>query len=156
MVIAACAALKSIGAIYTLSGSTGDRTATCTTSGATSARSIWTFQSAGGVVYDLACANTTYQSGVEWIDAAHKPPATNIWIRATADTGSVPNDGSDALNTWLVLVGPGQSNKSWKWFRSFADPGTYQGSVKVELSTDSSGTNIIATGWYGGTATANG
>ena len=145
--------------IYTLSGTTGSPImADCTTTATTSATAQWQFQFGGAVVRSVACSNTNYQTNIEWVDLGHRNVTPDIWIRATQNAGSsVPNAGGPALNTWWKLHGSSGASRTWGWFRGGFDttPGTYTGSIKIELSRNSSGTDIVATGFYGGTATVN-
>jgi len=73
---------------------------------------------------------------------------TTLWCRATNNTGSNPTGGS-GLGTWLTLV-PGGSDRLWSWTRTTI--GTTSGSIKVDIATDSGGSNIVATGYYAGSA----
>lgn len=67
------------------------------------------------------------------------------WARATLNAGDAPTLGS-GLGTWLSLV-KGGSQRFWGW-RHTSIPGSTDGSIKLEISTDSSGTVIVATGYY--------
>ena len=105
----------------------------------------WVFNS-DGTVDEEDGVLTQFQPGTEWSSKQPSPPAT-LYIRATPDTGSVPTvAASAAVNTWLAL----STNRAWIWEQDV--PGTYQGSVKVEIAWDAAGSNIAATGYYKGRA----
>lgn len=74
-------------------------------------------------------------------------PIADLWVRSSANAGSRPTSGS-ALDTWLQVVGG--LLRAFYWDEGF---GSYTGSEKFELATDSGGVTIVATGYYGGTAT---
>lgn len=145
--------------IFTLSGTSGaPNSSTCTTTATSSATAVWSFRTGGGIVYDVACANTTWMVGVEWMDAAHKPPTDDLWIRADNDSGSNPNAGGPALGVWHRISGTGQANREWGYFQGGFDPPypkTYTGVIRVRIATDSGGVNVVAEGFYEGIATVN-
>ena len=152
------------GGKYTLSGTTGAGANMSTESetGANSATGNWEFQTHHVAELNLVrkthliAAAEPFRSGIEYANRAKLAVDEDLWIKATADTGSAPNNGGDAVGSWLAINGTGSSTRNWGWFRSFADPGTTTGTIKVELSTDASGVTIVATGYYGGTATTTG
>lgn len=82
---------------------------------------------------------------------SNNPPNGNYWARVSINTGATAQDRpdptfSDDLNVWLPFDGS-VGNILVKWsveFQQFAS-----GSVKVELSDQSDGSNILATGYYG-------
>jgi hypothetical protein len=106
----------------------------------------WRFETDGEV---FRVTGPQFQAGIEWTDL-QPTPGKDYWIRATANSGSVPNAGSDSLGVWHKVAGSGSGNRTWQWQRTTV--GIYQGSVKVEIATDSGGTDIVATGYYGGIA----
>jgi hypothetical protein len=97
----------------------------------------WEFTTSGGVLGDGA----PFNSGTEWIDVA---PQLEYWIRAQTNSGSPPSSGT--VNSWLKLAGSGSATRSWTWS---ANNVTLAGSIQVDIATDSAGTNIVATGYYG-------
>jgi len=66
------------------------------------------------------------------------------YIRATLDSGDAPTSG-DLLGVWLSLA-PGGANRVWTWLR--VNLGNHTGVLKIEIATDSAGTDIVATGYY--------
>jgi hypothetical protein len=115
----------------------------------------WKFNSTG----DLT--KYTYPTGAhdkpEWYgylaDTTHTTPVpVTYYVRATWDdkggldeapTGS----GSDSLGVWLSMG----ASRYWYWTAATGF-NISRGQVKVEIATDSGGTNIIATGYYRGNA----
>lgn len=80
--------------------------------------------------------------GDEWVDT--KPPALDYWIRFTHLSGTAATSG-DTYNTWHQLAG-GTHTLSLSWTYT---TGNISGVAKVEIATDSAGSNIVATGYYG-------
>lgn len=64
------------------------------------------------------------------------------YIRVTYESGTTPDFGT--LDTWLSSA----SNVIFGW--SHNGPIVREGVVKVEIATDSGGSNIVATGYYKG------
>jgi len=106
----------------------------------------WSFQSNG----DLVKISGNAYNEPEWYgqpgETTHSTPDQTYYIRATNHADSDPDSGP-ALNTWHSLA----STRSWLWQ---AGPGFdfSRGTLKIEIATDSGGTNIIATGYYRGNA----
>lgn len=111
-----------------------------------SAQAGWQWR-ADGTQYKLQAnaGDAQYGAGTNWID---QTPTITYYIRMTQQSFS--GDGSivDALETtWTALT----SNRSFE----IDDPqgtGPTEIVVKVEIATDSGGSNIIATGYYSATA----
>lgn len=78
--------------------------------------------------------------------------SNTYYVRATLGSGDPPTSGS-GLDTWLSLVSEG-ANRSWIWTQS-STPGTQEGTIKLEISDDAGGSNIVATGFYKARATVN-
>jgi hypothetical protein len=107
----------------------------------------WRFQSSGDLArYDFGIYNKP-----EWYgrvgSTTHQTPPTTYYLRATLDSGDSPSLGT--LNTWQAL----SSSRTYAWE---AGPGfdVAIGTIKVEIATDSGGTNIVATGYYRGSASS--
>jgi len=102
----------------------------------------WKFRN-DGTVAEFNGGNSTFRGGVEW--CSNNPPNGVWYIRATSVQGyNVPNEpNNDPLNTWLGL----NSNRQWIWRANQNDQ--IQGNLKIEIASDSAGTNIVATGYYG-------
>jgi len=82
--------------------------------------------------------------------------AGDYWIRATNEGDGVSNTeldptsvGSSALDSWLDAT---SGNRFWGWKHD--GPIVKGGTIKVELSTDASGTPVVATGYYRGLVSA--
>ena len=81
-------------------------------------------------------------------------PSQTYYIRASNDNGnltypttlSTSGSGSDTLNTWLAL----SSNRQFRY--RVAGPRSnvaqLEGIMKIEIASDSAGSNIEATGYY--------
>lgn len=108
----------------------------------------WIFSSSG----NLTRYSGTAYNAPEWFGRAnetvHSTPDQTYYIRATTDIGDLPDSGT-SLNVWFSLA----STRSWWWT---AGPGfdISTGTLKIEIARDSGGTDIVATGYYGGTATS--
>ena len=106
----------------------------------------WRFNSDGSIQRNLNGGYSAWNpTPDEW--SARQPITAigdNYWIRATLDAGSTPTAGT--LNTWQQL----STNREWYISRPVVGVSTF--TVKIEIATDSGGTNIIATGYYRGTA----
>lgn len=127
----------------TLSGTTGTPNTTLTVKlSPTDATAGWDFNSDGTVDNEATAGISQFNGGVEWIDLS---PTGSYWIRATLNAGNAPDSGT--LGTWLALT----ISRSWRW--TITGTGTTSGSVKIEIATDSGGSTIVATGYYGATAT---
>ena len=138
----------------TLSGTSGaPNVSTDTEDTPTNAVAGWRFYANGDVRRVVNSTYTLFNSGTEW---SNVDPANNYWLRATLDSGNAPNSGTGGTGTWQVLAGPGESTLiSYEWLEDsdpFAEANT-AGTLKIEIATDSGGSNIVATGYYRGTAT---
>ena len=74
-------------------------------------------------------------------------PSISYWMRFTHNAGDTANVGQSS-GSWISMV----SNIGQGWLETQDGFATYSGSSKVEIATDSGGSNIVATGYYGGTA----
>lgn len=133
-----------------LSGTTGSPNTDADFEAPGTARAGWQFLATG----DCVKYSGTAHNKPEWYGnpsrTTHSTPDATYYIRATDDGSGddVPPDSGPALNTWWSLA----SSRTWYWE---AGPGFDEsdGQIKVEIATDSGGTNIIATGYYRGEAT---
>lgn len=81
-------------------------------------------------------------------------PSQTYYIRASNDNGNLSfpmtlsTSGSDSasINTWVALTGSPQFRYRVNGPRSTV--GTLEGIMKIEIASDSSGSNIVATGYY--------
>lgn len=93
-------------------------------------------------------SDTQFRAGVEWVNVSD--PKKDYWIKATqtgvTGAGDAPNVG-DSLDTWLRLDG---FFRSWGWEVSGPGFEFRYGAVRIDIATDSGGTEIVATGYYGG------
>ena len=144
------------GETITLHGSTGSPiTLTDNALSPADAQAVWLFQNDGEVWrMRFVQSDSQYQAGVSWTDW-QPTPGQDYWIKATqsgvTSPGDVPDTG-DTLNTWHKVAGSGAGHRSWGWTETGL--GTTSGTVRVDISTDSSGTPIVATGYYKGVALA--
>lgn len=86
-----------------------------------------------------------YQSYQTW-----RSPSTGwgvVYVRLTADSGDAMTSSSNAIDgtTWHALT-EDVDNIHWQLNRT--SNGTSSGVTKVEIATDSGGTDIVATGYY--------
>lgn len=127
----------------TLSGTTGaPNVSTVSKVSPTDANAGFIFNSDGTIDTYNFSGLVQFAAGVQWID---QTPSGSYWIRATANAGNGADTGT--YNTWLALT----TNRSWLW--TITGIGTTGGSVKIEIATDAAGATIVATGYYGGSAT---
>jgi hypothetical protein len=84
----------------------------------------------------------------EWGTPESTTVGDNYWVRATKSSGIDPTGTNSGFGTWLQL----SSTRTWSHLRTLigSDGPT---KIKLELATDSGGSNIVATGWYQFTAT---
>ncbi len=106
----------------------------------------WEFRANGEVWKDEGGTATQDNAGTTWYTGGGSPPTSTYWIRFTKPvTLDDDPDSGDALNTWHEL---GTVTRLFGYNRSAA--GGESGKIKVEIATDSTGTNIVATGYYDG------
>lgn len=111
----------------------------------------WLFNTDGTVdTNEVTSGVVQFQTGVEWNDA-QTTPAVDYWIRATLEDGVNPTSGA-AIGSWLKVSVSGSANRIWRWTDTTNGDSTTTGTLKIEIATDSGGTNIVATGYYKGTA----
>lgn len=132
------------GDVVTLSGTTGAGANMAVETLDPFAYAGWRFGSDGTVdKYTEDGGYVQFAAATEWVQ-----PNTHqngpYWIRATLDTGDADNwVSSDATGSWLALT----SDREWRWTVSLGDR---EGTYKIEIATDATGTRIVATGYYGG------
>lgn len=127
-----------------LSGTLGTPNAAAKTAvSPASATASWTFLANGTLVDGDGVAYNP--DPVEWFYPESLDPFATYYVRATLESGTSP--GGSALNTWHALSGPEQ------WFLNQVGIGSNTCVLKLEIATDSGGTNIVATGYYSLTAT---
>ena len=109
----------------------------------------WFFRSDGSVDY-YAFGTLLQWTGLgpntEWHDP-NGAPASTYYIRATLVSGDAPTAGSSAVGSILALT----SNRQWIWTRSSL--GSYTGKLLIEIFSDAGGTDLLASGYYQGSAT---
>ena len=145
LLMAACAN-ASIKEIITLTGSSGTpNEASSNETDPTNAEAGWKFDANGGAYKWITPSYFLFDSGVEWSNIQLPSSGTVFYIRATLDSGSSPTSG-DTVGSWLAL----STDREWLWLRNTV--GLTEGVLKIEIATDSGGTNIVATGYYKGDA----
>jgi len=112
----------------------------------------WEFDANGNIykyesIYNVGGAGRYLHSSAQWNNIT---PSTTYYIRASSYSGftpsTSPSSDSAALNTWHAL----SSTRKW-WFRDSRDLLTYgaaEGTIKIEIASDSGGSNILDTGYY--------
>lgn len=111
----------------------------------------WRFGSDGNV-YKYESPNNQGGQGYTLHDTTtwdNITPSTTYYIRASNYSGDFNLSASDSssINTWNALT----SNNTFR-YRDSRDVLTYadtDGIMKIEISTTSNGSNIVATGYYG-------
>lgn len=109
----------------------------------TSAVSVWVNFYTDGTIQGLRQGNV-----VQWNANYYSPTTASIgssyWIRATLISGQTPS-GATPLNTWLGL----SSSRTWTYTTS-TGVGTSirQGTLQIQIATDSIGSNIVSSGFY--------
>ena len=143
MLLAACAGVGRAG-IATLSGTSGSpNVSSVSVTDPSDATAGWRFKSDGSVQRRIGTGGfSPWMPSVEWFNSE---PGSTYYLRATANAGDAPTLGT--LNTWISLA----TDPQYDWEHT-TPAGTKDGSVKIEIATDSGGTNIVATGYYGGFA----
>lgn len=109
----------------------------------------WTFNSNGNVykyesIYNAGGSGTYLHSTTTWNNVT---PSTTYYIRVTNFSGNnLSTTDSDTLNSWLALT----STRTFRYrdARDISSYGFESGTMKVEISTTSNGSNIVATGYY--------
>lgn len=142
-----------VGERFTLSGTDGTPNALTDASTSGTVTATWQFETDGEVwTFRDVGSDNQFQDGVEF---SSKQPNSgkDLWIKATqtgvTTPGDAPNVG-DSTDSWLKVRGTSSANRSWGWTQTGL--GITEGTVKVDLSTDSGGSTIVATGYYKGTA----
>lgn len=138
------AAASAGGVTYSLQGTSGTPVISSrVTTSPTDCLTGWYFETNSNVDKINGSGSRTFDH--DWVDGV--PP--DIWIHADNHLGDDPNQG-DSLNTWLQLTGAGGAERSWRWNETTNGFATLSGTIRVRLSTDSSGTTIVDTGYYRG------
>ena len=116
----------------------------------TDAVASWIFNLDGTVDRTQTAGTSQFQTNVEW-DTDQPTPGTDIWLKAITDSGDAPTSG-DSLGVWHVLNGSGEANLTFTWTETTDGVAETTGTIRVDLATDSGGSNIVATGYYKGKA----
>lgn len=138
---------KESGDVVTLSGSSGTPNTSSDFAISTDNASVyWQFNTDGTVDRIKTQQSDVFDifPGVQW---CNQSPTIDYWIRFTHNAGDASNFGNSS-GSWIAMttaVGQGWQETT----NGFAET---SGSSKVEIATDSGGSNIVATGYYGGTA----
>lgn len=133
--------------VITLSGTTGSpNTSTDFAISTANASVYWAFNADGTVDRIKTQGSDVFEifSPAQWCNVT---PAGSYWIRFTHNAGDVANMGNSS-GTWFAMSGANGQG----WQETFDGFATHAGSSKVEIATDAAGSNIVATGYYGGTA----
>lgn len=109
----------------------------------------WTFNSDGNVykyenIYNVGGSGTYLHSSTTWNNIT---PSTTYYIRVTNYAGNnLSTLDSAALNSWLALT----TTRTFRYrdARDITSYGQESGTMKVEIASDSGGSNILATGYY--------
>jgi hypothetical protein len=107
----------------------------------------WKFKS-DGTVFRTNLPGTLYNiqfnAGTEWCNTT---PSQTYYLRCTVEAGSLGGSSSNE-NIWLALT----SDRTFEVVDTTAgfSPVTVQ--MKIEIASDSGGSNILATGYYQATA----
>jgi len=107
----------------------------------------WRFNS-DATVEDRDSTRTPEYSANNHADWVNSGPTQTWYIRATIDSNSGLTTSGDSLNTWLTL--DNTTSRSWN-ITDTANPPVYNTKFhrwKIEIATDSGGSNIVSTGYY--------
>jgi len=139
-----------INDVITLSGTTGSPNIfTDFALSPLNAQAHWEFRTDGSLwKMALRGSDIQFQSGVQWCAST---PLGEYWARWTFNANDVHNVGS-ASGTWRKIAGSGAGVQYFGWLETTDGFATTEGSVKVEIASDSGGSTIVATGYYGGKA----
>jgi hypothetical protein len=135
------------GDIITLSGTTGSpNTSNDFAISTDNASVLWGFQADGTVDRHKTQGADVFDifPGSQW---CNQTPVLDYWIRWTHNAGDAANFG-ESSGTWRQM----NTARNQGWEETTNGFATTSGSSKVEIATDASGSNIVATGYYGGTA----
>lgn len=102
----------------------------------------WNFNTNGTVDKVEGGTTTQFQDGTEW-DVNQDSPVDEYWLRATVNSGDAPDVGNTGV--WNKISGANSSDYTLRWTKTVSS----SHSVKIEIADDSSGSNIVATGYYG-------
>lgn len=129
---------------YELSGSTGSPNVTTSTE-STANYAGWIIAPTGDVLQNENGTQIPFRNNIEWAFPA--VDIGNYWVRWTANAGDEPNLSTPTEGVWTETT----SNVQFLWWQTIN--GSRNGSIKIDIATDSGGLDIIATGYYGGLAT---
>jgi len=109
----------------------------------------WTFDSNGNIykyenIYNVSGAGTYLYSTSTWVNTT---PSTTYYIRVSNFAGNNLSTGDSAtLNSWIALT----TTRTFRYrdARDISSYGNESGTMKVEIASDSGGSNILATGYY--------
>lgn len=104
----------------------------------------WKFTTGGAVYYIDDGVETEWFPWSEDEGGNAVTPSNSYWIRATYESGDAVTGGS-ALNVWHKISGAGSADVQFEW-TSATTP--YLGEIRVEISSDSGGSTILATDYY--------
>lgn len=127
----------------TLSGTAGSpNLATAQVNDPTNAEAGWRTTDDGGL--EATTTGTWSDYSDEWGRPLATGRGSHYWVRATNDNGGDAPTGTNAgFGTWLAM----SSTREWSHLRTtIGQDGPTR--IKLEIATDSGGTNIIATGYY--------
>lgn len=127
-----------------LSGTSGTPNAQATDlAGGRTANASWEFRNDGTVWYSINGVFTQYADAIEW-NGNQDSPTAEYWIRFTVDSGDSPSSGT--IGSWLKVSGSGSVTRNFVYEQ--AAVGTLAGTIQVDISDVSDGSNIIETGYY--------
>jgi hypothetical protein len=129
----------------TLSGTTGSYNTTLVETQGVPAVASWTFKSNGTVFRtNIAGDPVIFNFLTEWCNVT---PSQTYYLRCTVQSGSL-DAGSDTANVWHALT----ADRFFAVVDYTAGVSPETVSMKIEIASDSGGSNILATGYYQATA----
>lgn len=108
----------------------------------TSAVAGWKFKT-DGTLFETNIGgtyNVQFNAGTEWCNTT---PSQTYYLRCTVING-ILDGGSSATNTWLALT----TERTYQVVDSTVSGSSNQVQLKIEIASDSGGSNILATGYY--------
>ena len=136
----------------TLSGTSGSPNTHFVTSEVSNPSGGWIFDNEGRVYKadTMWTKDTQFQDSTEW-NGSQDAPTDDYWIRFTehsfGDGGGTREYQNAGLGTWYKVSGASSTDRAFG-VEDLAGDGQTDFTVKVEIASDSGGSNIVATGYY--------
>lgn len=135
-----------ISEVVTLSGTSGSPNVSVETRPESqTAVASWDFRTDGSIFYRASQSLVEWTNTDEWLPTA---PTKTYYLEAVVDSGDAPTTGTVGAGVWQSLA----IQRLWTWEVSGTTGATYEGTIRIRISDQSDGSNILATGYYRGSA----